>query len=422
MPLYVDISMSIIPLGQCLVGPPRTGAVQPVLAVDDSAEIGRIFRAYSDRLAERHEHHLGYPFNFNYDVTPLHDAGLDRFLINNVGDPFVPSNYGIHSREFELGVIDWFGELWRLPKEDRWGYVTCSGTEGNFQGILLGREALPDGVLYASGESHYSIFKAARMFRMDAVRVAADPETGEMDYEDLRAHLAASERPAIINVNVGTTVRGAIDDLDRVIQVLEECGYVAGRDFYIHCDAALFGMILPFLSDDGTTQRTPPPSPLVSFEKPIGSISVSGHKFLGAPAPCGIVLARFGLVEALTTDVEYINSRDTTIMGSRNGHAALYMWHALSTRGLTGLQRDADRCVRVATQLREWLEAAGVRASLNARSNTVVFERPKSEALVKKWQLACECDIAHVVVMPSVREETLREFVRDIQESSVPLL
>ena len=36
----------------------------------------------------------------------------------------------------------------------------------------MGRENLPDGILYASSESHYSVFKAARMYRMEAEKVS----------------------------------------------------------------------------------------------------------------------------------------------------------------------------------------------------------------------------------------------------------
>ena len=62
---------------------------------------------------------------------------------------------------------------------------------------------------------------------------------------------------------------GAIDDLDRVIEILYESGYTEER-FYIHCDGALFGMMIPFIKE----------APLVTFKKPIGSVSVSGHKFM----------------------------------------------------------------------------------------------------------------------------------------------
>lgn len=38
----------------------------------------------------------------------------------------------------------------------------------------------------------------------------------------------------------------------------------------------------------------------VTFKKPIGSISVSGHKFIGAPMPCGVVITRQKYVMALS--------------------------------------------------------------------------------------------------------------------------
>ena len=69
-------------------------------------------------------------------------------------------------------------------------------------------------------------------------------ETGEMDYEHFRREVQRnSARPAIVNVNVGTTVKGAVDDLDRILAILQESGYSEDR-FYIHCDGALFGLMV----------------------------------------------------------------------------------------------------------------------------------------------------------------------------------
>lgn len=49
-------------------------------------------------------------------------------------------------------------------------------------------------------------------------------ESGEIDYDELCSQLAANAaRPAIINVNIGTTVKGAVDDLDRVLDILKVC-------------------------------------------------------------------------------------------------------------------------------------------------------------------------------------------------------
>ena len=140
----------------------------------------------------------GYPYNLDFDYGALEK--LVKFSINNLGDPFIESNYGVHSREFEVshgwfcpnavlgmkriigrasnfrcplplrsilpslhtsdlsflpctpqvGVLNWFAKLWEIDAEEYWGYITTCGTEGNLHGILTGRENLPDGILYAS--------------------------------------------------------------------------------------------------------------------------------------------------------------------------------------------------------------------------------------------------------------------------------
>ena len=154
-----------------------------------------VLESYRDKLTERTANHMGYPYNLDFDYGAL--AGLERFSINNLGDPFIESNYGVHSREFEvrrrkllvvhaahvlwlrqddahnfhctayrqnwvhthsmlshlpvaddgvqIGVLNWFAKLWEIESEDMWGYVTNCGTEGNLHGILTGRENLPDG-------------------------------------------------------------------------------------------------------------------------------------------------------------------------------------------------------------------------------------------------------------------------------------
>ncbi len=64
--------------------------------------------------------------------------------------------------------------------------------------------------------------------------------------------------------------------------------------------------------------------------------------------------------------------------------------------------------------VQDMLERAGVKAMLNELSSTVVFERPQEEAFVRKWQLACQGDIAHVVVMPNITLDKLEAFVTDL--------
>jgi histidine decarboxylase len=184
--------------------------------------------------------------------------------------------------------------------------------------MLLGREAQPNGVLYSSVETHYSIFKAARFYKMDCEAIPT-LFCGEINYDifekTLQKHL---DRPAIVNVNIGTTVKGAFDNLDKVLEILQRNGFDESR-FYIHCDGALGGLILPFLEQNTLD---------VSFKKPIGSISVSGfffhiltfsqgHKFLGCPMPSGICITYKKYKQNILDGLEQWNGKDSTILGSR---------------------------------------------------------------------------------------------------------
>ena len=286
-----------------------------------------ILKAYDNLLKSRSSVHFGYPYNLMYNHEELYQ--FMKYSINNLGDPFIPSNYGVHSRQFECSVIDFFADLWNIDAGDYWGYVTTCGTEGNLHGILLARECHPDGILYSSKETHYSIFKAARYYRMDAKAIPTLP-MGEIDYDILAAEIDKNrDRPVIINVNIGTTVKGAVDNLDRILRILNNLNIPRER-FHIHCDGALFAMMMPFVDF----------APEISFRKPIDSIAVSGHKMLGCPMPCGVTIARKEHVKKVEQRIDYLNSVDTTIMGSRNGQAALYLWYSLRKKGVNGIKRD----------------------------------------------------------------------------------
>merc|ERR1712176_419620 len=175
---------------------------------------------------------------------------------------------------------------------------------------------------------------------------------------------------------------------------------------HIHCDGALFAMMMPFVDY----------APEISFQKPIDSIAVSGHKMLGCPMPCGIALARKEHVKKVEQHIDYVNSGDTTIMGSRNGQAALYLWYSLRKKGVAGIKRDVVHCMETAQYLRDKITGAGLSCRLNDLSYTVVLERPIDDTLIKRWQLACEEDIAHVVVMPNVTERKIDQFVSELEK------
>ncbi|KAL0393932.1 UNVERIFIED_CONTAM: Serine decarboxylase [Sesamum latifolium] len=379
-------------------------------AVDRLHHLTRIVTEFQDHLRERVTNHLGYPGNHNCSHY-LALSTLLQFNINNAGDPFKKSDHGLHSKKFEAGVLDWFAGLWEIDKDEYWGYVTNGGTESNFHGILLGRELLPNGILYTSEESHYSLFKIARMYRMDCETVAS-LATGEIDCNDLRDKLLINkDRPAIINVTIGTTFKGAVDDLDLVVQTMIDCGF-SDNQFYIHCDAAISGLLSlslnsPFFAEIHTSrQRRHPP-----MNKRMKSPKLQKKC---CPMPCGVLITRRRYINLISRNIEYIASFDTTIAGSRNGHSPIFMWYVLNLKGRKGLEQDVQKCLRNARYLRHRLKKAGISSMLNEMSITVVFERPPDSEFIRHWQLQCLGNMAHVVVMPHVTVEMLERFLYDL--------
>lgn len=132
--------------------------------------------------------------------------------------------------------------------------------------------------------------------------------------------------------------------------------------------------------------------------------------------PCGVQLTRIEHINAFSRNVEYLASRDATIMGSRNGHAPIFLWYTLNKKGYKGFQKEVQKCLRNAHYLKGRLIGAGISAMLNELSSTVVFERPKDEEFVRRWQLACQGNIAHIVVMPNVTIEKLEDFLNELFE------
>ena len=124
-------------------------------------------------------------------------------------------------------------------------------------------------------------------------------------------------------------------------------------------------------------------SPLLflSFNKPmVSGITMSGHKFLGTSIICGVLMVRKSLLDnVVNAPVEYVGGvLDTTLTGSRSGHAAIFLWAALLSKGDTGLRREVEHCIAVADHLKDRLIEANVdNVAVAPFSTTVVFAKPE---------------------------------------------
>ncbi|BEV72730.1 histidine decarboxylase [Paludibacterium sp. THUN1379] len=326
---------------------------------------------------------IGYPESADFDYGSL--ERFMRFSLNNCGDWGEYCNYLLNSFEFEKDVIRHFAQLYRIAFDQSWGYVTNGGTEGNMFGCYLARELYPDSTLFYSRETHYSVAKIVKMLRIKSQVVDALPN-GEIDYQDLMRKISQSgDRHPILFANLGTTVKGAIDDIGRIQRLMQQAGF-AREDYYIHGDAALSGMILPYVDE---------PQPF-NFADGIDSISVSGHKMIGTPMPCGVVLARKANVDQISVEIDYIAAHDKTITGSRNGHTPLMLWYAIHATRFDEQKRRIGHCLQMAQYAVDRFQACGIDAWRHRNSITVVFPCP-SEAVWKKHCLATSGEYAHLI-------------------------
>jgi histidine decarboxylase len=179
------------------------------------------------------------------------------------------------------------------------------------------------------------------------------------------------------------------------------------KTYYIHADAALSGMILPFVEHPQA----------FDFSAGIDSISISGHKMIGSPIPCGLALAKKSHVERIARSVEYVGTLDTTVTGSRNAITPLFLWYAIHSKGRQGFTANINHCLAMADYAIQQFANAGIKAWRNPNSITVVFPR-QAEQVLKRWQIALQHDIAHIITMPHVTRRHIDQLISDISAAN----
>ena len=379
---------------------------------------------------------LGYPVNMNRPPIEFFEwkekllaAGIDGFAYNNVDNPFGKPPIPFNTHDFERDAILIFGQRIRFPAKDTWGFISHSGTDSNMHGMYMGRTILQsrtgkNPLAYFTREAHYSVQILRDLLGLDTVLVDTLRD-GAMDPDDLAAKLAEHPQiPALVVATVGTTFKGAIDDVACIRQKL------VGHPSYLHLDAALFGGYLPFTK---YAQQVAHCSDEFQDVGNYDSIAVSCHKFFGFPSPAGVFVTtrklyrEFNIQFSRIHNPEYIHQVPGTITCSRDAVKPAEFYFLMTPEAQAWQRRDAAAMLENATYLMHKLQEgfpqfAAQRAT--AMSNTVYFKKP-SDWIVRKYSLATmqlkdaagqAVEHAHAIVMPHVSRGVVDEFLGDLRQ------
>ncbi len=363
--------------------------------------------------------YFGYPVN---QQSAMHDfyqwylsTGMESVNLNNAGDPMTDKPWKMSSQAFERDVIEYFAPLYGFDRDDVWGIVTHSGTDGNNHGIYFGagylkRKTQLEPVVYVSDEAHYSNMRLAHLQNLE-MRLIGSDAMGRMIPAELEKALVTS-RPVLIIYAMGSTFKGAIDNMDSLNAVLDRHPEIPA--VYRHVDAALFGGYLPF-----TEHRRMVSHEAMHYE----SIAISGHKFFGIDSPSGLFLCTRDVYDNQADfNVTYLNYNMRMINCSRDAVQPLKFWWLIHTVGTEGWTRQAANIMDCTAYLKQRLDAIGWPAWVNRYSNTVFFKRPDDD-IVSKYTLAVGYDekfggkLAHVVVMQHVTRSKIDAFINELADS-----
>ena len=160
---------------------------------------------------------------------------------------------------------------------------------------------------------------------------------------------------------------------------------------------------------------------------------MSGHKWPGAPWPCGIFMTKCKYQLFPPDDPAYIGAPDTTFSGSRNGFSALIMWDFLARHSYDDQVERVLKCESIVKYAEDKLNELQEKYYSNPYLNlyiartplalTVRFRKPNTD-LVDKYSLSCETlmvgkekrEYAHVYAMTLVTEAMIDEFITDLQD------
>jgi tyrosine decarboxylase/aspartate 1-decarboxylase len=325
------------------------------------------------------------------------------FLDSNLGDPgLFPGSFRL-----EKEVVRKLAAL--LNGKNSVGFIVSGGTEANLLALLAARNTAnvsnPEVVIPES--AHFSFNKICDLLRIKPIQAALD---GSYRVDPSSVERCLNKNTIAVVGTAGTAELGAIDPIGKLSEIALEHGV------YLHVDAAFGGLIIPFLEN------------VSEFDfrlEGVKSITVDPHKMGMTTIPAGGILFRdSAYLEHIKTETPYLTDHfQYTFVGTRSGASVAATWAVFESLGREGFRNTVTRCIGLTKLLSSNLKSQGFKLVTEPTLNIVAFLWPNSRQLVEKlrrrgWFVSYvpRLDCIRIVVMPHLRRQHLRAFLKDLGE------
>lgn len=415
---------------------------------------------------------LGFQTSQHVQFDPALYPLLNLNLLN-IGDAYTSGNFRVNAKLEEQKVLDFYARHWTAPNPDRansadsyWGYVTTMGsTEGNLFGLWNARDYLRGGqayfadavshgldckplipVLLTSRESHYSVAKAAHILGIplpsavmpEAPDFIGSDSSGAIDVEELARWAEAlfvKGHPLIFALTIGTTFKGGFDPVQKIIARLPNIFTTTKtRNYWIHIDAAICGNTLPWIEQvqiqgDWIESIGNNKFPHFDFRIPeVCSICASPYKWIGAPWPFGVYIARGHYRLQPPVHPKYIGSPDSTFSGSRSGLACVYTWHYFATKMQSEHWQEVKALHALINYAYSELKKLEGHVSIDGRpfeviapnylSPMICFTRP-AQTIIDEFSLTSEDsdsgELSHIIILKQVTTALIDRLIQSLK-------
>jgi glutamate/tyrosine decarboxylase-like PLP-dependent enzyme len=303
-----------------------------------------VIRSYLRQIKNQHDNGTTRR-NLGWLSTPPNSLATwaNRYFLdinpNHLGVWSDQKNPLLETQRLERESIHAMIDLYHGNHDSIGGYITIGGTEGNMYAAWTGNACLQkhckinEICFVDSNLTHYSLRKIASIMNIPEVHTPLSPTDWNMDpkgfIQTITSLYAHGYRGFLVPLTLGYTGTGTCDDIDDIQTAIRTIRRMYHDvHFFLWIDAALNGLITPFLENN----FSPFHSPLIQ------AFVVDFHKIGGVPYAAGMVLYRKQLRKLIEHPIDYLDNVDATIAGSRPGAAAAAIWTAIYASGKNGFR------------------------------------------------------------------------------------